>query len=76
MKPKEKWIIYIDNKQISLSGKYKLDYFFVKKINKCHTVKRVLCDHLREQCNMVTYDRWSLNTGLIDLKYNVKGNKN
>ena len=40
------------------------------------TVNFVLCDLPREQWNMVTYDRRSPNTGLIDMKYIVKGNKN
>jgi len=40
------------------------------------TVKPVLCDLQREQRDRVTKDRWSLNTGLIDMKYTVKGNKN
>jgi hypothetical protein len=39
------------------------------------TVKPVLCDLTREQWNMVTKGRWPLNTGLIDMKYTVKGNK-
>ena len=40
------------------------------------TVNLVLCNLPREQWNMVTYDRRSPNTGLIDMKYIVKGNKN
>jgi hypothetical protein len=32
--------------------------------------KPVLCDLL----NRVTQDRWSMNTGLFDMKYTVKGN--
>jgi len=45
----------------------------------CHllyTIKPVLHDLPREQRNMVTYDRWSLNIGLIDIKCTGKGNKN
>jgi hypothetical protein len=41
-----------------------------------YTVKSVLCDLPRKQWNMVIYDRWLLNTGLIDMKCTVKGNKN
>jgi len=42
----------------------------------CITVKSFLCELPREQWNMVTLDRWSLNTGLIEVKCNVKGNIN
>ena len=38
--------------------------------SKCNTVTPVSCD----LPNMVIYDRWSLNTGLIDMKCTVKGN--
>jgi len=41
-----------------------------------NTVKFVLSDLLMEQWNMVKKDRWSLNTGLIDIKCTVKVNKN
>ena len=41
-----------------------------------HTVKPVLCDLPKEQSNMVTQDRWSLSTSLIDMKRTMKGDKN
>jgi len=37
-------------------------------------VNPVLYDLLREHCYRVAYDRWLLNTGLINMKYTVKGN--
>jgi hypothetical protein len=30
--------------------------------------------HSKVQWNRITSDRWSLNTGVIDMKYSVKGN--
>jgi hypothetical protein len=45
----------------------------VKKINIIrNTVKPVLCDFPREHWNWVTQDRWSLNTGLINMKGKLK----
>jgi hypothetical protein len=38
------------------------------------TVKPVLCDLPRDYWNKVTKDRWSLNTGLIDVKNTVNWN--
>ena len=38
------------------------------------TVKPVLCDLPKEYWNRVIWDRWLLNTGLINLKCTVKGN--
>ena len=45
-----------------------------KKIE--NTIKPVLCDLPKKQWNMVTWGRWSLNTGLIDMKCTIKGKQN
>jgi hypothetical protein len=49
---------------------------FLGNHNLIKQLKPFLCDLPREQSNMVTSDRWSLNTGLIDKKCIMKGNKN
>ena len=41
-----------------------------------YTVNPVLWDLTRGQRNMVAQGGWSLNTGLINMKYTMKGNKN
>ena len=41
-----------------------------------YTVKPAVCDPPREQWTMTTQGRGSLNTGLIDMECNVKGNNN
>jgi hypothetical protein len=37
------------------------------------TIKPVLSVLLREHWNSITYDRWSVNAGLINMKCTVKG---
>lgn len=69
------WLWMRKTSRVCLKGQESYSHIFYLSVWSVYTIKHVLGDHPREHWNMVTNDRWSLNTGLIYIKYTKKGNK-